>query len=143
MYGLAVRASHSSGPETTCFVAFFTYVGLDITDHDSTRLLNFIPTLMTGGNGRPKFCRTQGTVPTIAEDGARSGAASMWRHLPSGPDQRVSTRVRTMWTGVGATLARDVPFSAIYWQLLEPTRRALLPADGSDSSQSQVRRTQA
>ena len=87
-------------------------------------------------------------MPAIAEGGAAGGAsgsgggaASMWRHLPSvGPDQRVTTRVRTMWTGVGATLARDVPFSAIYWQLLEPTRRALLPADGADSSHSQVRR---
>ena len=77
----------------------------------------------------------------VTEGGTAAKAASMWRHLPSGPDQRVSTRVRTMWTGVGATLARDVPFSAIYWQLLEPTRRALLPtaADGAVSSHSRVR----
>ena len=75
----------------------------------------------------------------VAEGGTAAKAASMWRHLPSvGPDRRVSARVRTMWTGVGATLARDVPFSAIYWQLLEPTRRALLPQDGAASSHSRV-----
>uniref|UniRef100_A0A6V7QVP3 Mitochondrial carrier protein MTM1 n=1 Tax=Ananas comosus var. bracteatus TaxID=296719 RepID=A0A6V7QVP3_ANACO len=33
---------------------------------------------------------------------------------------------RILWTGVGAQLARDVPFSAICWGTLEPTRRKLL-----------------
>lgn len=33
---------------------------------------------------------------------------------------------RALWTGLGAQLARDVPFSAICWSTLEPTRRRLL-----------------
>ncbi|GJN16413.1 hypothetical protein PR202_gb03398 [Eleusine coracana subsp. coracana] len=33
---------------------------------------------------------------------------------------------RALWTGVGAQLARDVPFSAICWSTLEPIRRKLL-----------------
>ncbi|CAL0305456.1 unnamed protein product [Lupinus luteus] len=32
---------------------------------------------------------------------------------------------RALWTGMGAQLARDVPFSAICWSTLEPTRREL------------------
>ena len=76
-------------------------------------------------------------------DGASARGSSMWQHLPRGADQRVSTSVRTLWTGVGATLARDVPFSAIYWQILEPLRTALLPPDRSAASQSQVRRMTA
>lgn len=28
--------------------------------------------------------------------------------------------IRVMWTGMGAQLARDVPFSAICWTILEP-----------------------
>lgn len=29
---------------------------------------------------------------------------------------------RALWTGLGAQLARDVPFSAICWSTLEPVR---------------------
>jgi len=29
---------------------------------------------------------------------------------------------RVLWTGLGAQLARDVPFSAICWGMLEPVR---------------------
>ncbi|PNH06123.1 hypothetical protein TSOC_007538 [Tetrabaena socialis] len=34
--------------------------------------------------------------------------------------------VPRLWTGVMATLARDVPFSALYWGMLEPVRGGLL-----------------
>lgn len=42
-------------------------------------------------------------------------------------------RVSTMWTGVGATLARDVPFSGLYWAFVETLRPMLLPFDGPRS----------
>ena len=54
----------------------------------------------------------------------------MWAHLPTVAGGGVRGRVAAAWTGVGATLARDVPFSALYWQLLEPIRHALLPHEG-------------
>ncbi|ONK81684.1 uncharacterized protein A4U43_C01F31820 [Asparagus officinalis] len=41
---------------------------------------------------------------------------------------------RLLWTGVGAQLARDVPFSAICWSTLEPIRRRLLQMIGEESS---------
>ena len=37
----------------------------------------------------------------------------------------------------GATLARDVPFSALYWSGLEPIRRAMLPSN-TRPSQAQI-----
>lgn len=32
--------------------------------------------------------------------------------------------IRVLWTGMGAQLARDVPFSAICWTILEPVSSA-------------------
>lgn len=42
--------------------------------------------------------------------------------------------VRALWTGVGAQLARDVPFSAICWATLEPLRRRISQRLGSEAS---------
>jgi len=39
-----------------------------------------------------------------------------------------------LWTGLGAQLARDVPFSAICWTVLEPTRRHLTGLVGDKSN---------
>ncbi|KAL5727114.1 Carrier protein [Ranunculus cassubicifolius] len=39
---------------------------------------------------------------------------------------------RLLWTGVGAQLARDVPFSAICWSTLEPLRRKALGVVGEE-----------
>lgn len=38
--------------------------------------------------------------------------------------------VLNLWKGTGATLARDVPFSAVYWTMTERIKRKLLSADG-------------
>jgi len=55
------------------------------------------------------------------------------QHLPMQEGASRLSTLRTLWTGVGATLARDVPFSALYWALVEPIRASLLPPTGARS----------
>ncbi|KAL2454686.1 Mitochondrial carrier protein MTM1 [Abeliophyllum distichum] len=45
---------------------------------------------------------------------------------------------RSLWTGLGAQLTRDVPFSAICWSTLEPLRRRLLSRMEDESRASHV-----
>ncbi|XP_051121335.1 mitochondrial carrier protein MTM1 isoform X2 [Andrographis paniculata] len=52
------------------------------------------------------------------------GSSSINNTLPS---------YRVLWTGLGAQLARDVPFSAICWSTLEPVRRRLLGVVGGET----------
>ena len=55
------------------------------------------------------------------------GTARLLQHLPSLENGSRARALRTLWTGVGATLARDVPFSGLYWAMVEPIRQNLLP----------------
>ena len=43
-------------------------------------------------------------------------------------------KFRSFWRGMGVTLAKDVPFAAAYWSLLEPLRSTMLPKDASAST---------
>ncbi|XP_020395078.1 mitochondrial carrier protein MTM1-like isoform X2 [Zea mays] len=67
----------------------------------------------------------------------------MWKTLVgvlpplAGSSQNVQN-YRVLWTGVGAQLARDVPFSAICWSTLEPIRRQLLGLLGEDGNAASV-----
>ncbi|KAI8545003.1 hypothetical protein RHMOL_Rhmol07G0009300 [Rhododendron molle] len=45
---------------------------------------------------------------------------------------------RFLWTGLGAQLARDVPFSVICWATLEPMRRRILGLMGDEPSVANV-----
>ncbi|XP_021760357.1 mitochondrial carrier protein MTM1-like isoform X2 [Chenopodium quinoa] len=45
---------------------------------------------------------------------------------------------RVLWTGLGAQLARDVPFSAICWGTLEPIRRRILSLTGDEMNATSV-----
>ncbi|KAK9917467.1 hypothetical protein WJX75_004693 [Coccomyxa subellipsoidea] len=79
--------------------------------------------------------------PLDGADGRQKGGkprpGNMWAHLPVSTQRGAFGRISSLWRGVGATLARDVPFSAIYWSSLEPIRHAMLP-QSSRASHSQI-----
>ncbi|XP_020166091.1 mitochondrial carrier protein MTM1 isoform X1 [Aegilops tauschii subsp. strangulata] len=68
----------------------------------------------------------------------------MWKTLlgvlspHASPGQNAVQNYRVLWTGVGAQLARDVPFSAICWSTLEPIRRKLLGLVAEDGDAASV-----
>ncbi|KAK7285814.1 hypothetical protein RJT34_20595 [Clitoria ternatea] len=47
-------------------------------------------------------------------------------------------RYRFWWTGLGAQLSRDVPFSAICWSTLEPIRKSILDLVGDGATVATV-----
>ncbi|KAL6901017.1 hypothetical protein ACP4OV_005693 [Aristida adscensionis] len=67
----------------------------------------------------------------------------MWKTLvgvlsPLANSSQSVQNYRALWTGVGAQLARDVPFSAICWSTLEPIRRKLLGLVGEEGNAASV-----
>ncbi|KAL4204112.1 hypothetical protein AMTRI_Chr01g108040 [Amborella trichopoda] len=78
-------------------------------------------------------------APLVAGSIARSLAC-----IACSPIELARTRMqvlqgyRVLWTGVGAQLARDVPFSAICWSTLEPIRRKLLNLVGEEGNAASI-----
>lgn len=70
-------------------------------------------------------------MQAFKETGAKP--SGVWRTLVEvlspvkGPNNHQNPHTyRILWTGLGAQLARDVPFSAVCWSTLEPARRRIL-----------------
>lgn len=59
-------------------------------------------------------------------------------HVKSSANVQNLQSYRVLWTGLGAQLARDVPFSAICWSTLEPTRRKLISLLGEEANAATV-----
>jgi solute carrier family 25 protein 39/40 len=62
-----------------------------------------------------------------ASASAPASASASLAEATTTPSARALPR---LWTGAGATLVRDVPFSALYWAMVEPLRHALLRQQG-------------
>ncbi|KAE7999401.1 hypothetical protein FH972_003835 [Carpinus fangiana] len=123
----------------------------DFTTRSAPYLTPYVP-LVAGSVARSLACvscypielaRTRMQAFKETQTGAKP--AGVWKTLLGVIDPVKSTNLlknlqsyRVLWTGLGAQLARDVPFSAICWSTLEPIRRRILELAGDQASAASI-----
>ncbi|KAM0906380.1 hypothetical protein ACQ4PT_016804 [Festuca glaucescens] len=122
----------------------------DFTRSNAPALTPYAPPLIAGSVARSLACiacspieltRTRMQAYKEFQPGVKP--PGMWKTLlgvlsPHASSSQNVQNYRVLWTGVGAQLARDVPFSAICWSTLEPIRRKLLGLVGEDGDAASV-----
>lgn len=124
----------------------------DFTRSNTPGLTPYVPPLVAGSVARSLACiacspieltRTRMQAYKEFQPGVKP--PGMWKTLlgvlsphASSSQNGAVQNYRVLWTGVGAQLARDVPFSAICWSTLEPIRRKLLGLVGEDGDAASV-----
>ncbi|XP_062091453.1 mitochondrial carrier protein MTM1-like [Humulus lupulus] len=134
-----------------CYDVFRNYMEGFTTQH-SPSLTPYVP-LVAGSVARSLACVTcypvelaRTRMQAFKESEAGVKPAGVWKTLHEVVNPAKSTsslqnpvqRYRVLWTGLGAQLARDVPFSAICWSTLEPIRKRLLGLMGDEASVASV-----
>ncbi|KAM0831222.1 hypothetical protein ACQ4PT_065689 [Festuca glaucescens] len=122
----------------------------DFTRSNAPALTPYAPPLIAGSVARSLACiacspieltRTRMQAYKEFQPGVKP--PGMWKTLlgvlsPHASSSQNVQNYRVLWMGVGAQLARDVPFSAICWSTLEPIRRKLLGLVGEDGDAASV-----
>ncbi|XP_024927112.1 mitochondrial carrier protein MTM1 isoform X2 [Ziziphus jujuba] len=123
-----------------------------LTLHNAPSMTPYAP-LVAGSLARSLACttcypielaKTRMQAFKVAENGMKP--PGVWKTLlgvvsdvkPASNVRNSLQGYRVLWTGMGAQLARDVPFSAICWSTLEPIRRKLLNMVGDDANATTV-----
>ncbi|KAM6600274.1 hypothetical protein CsatA_019883 [Cannabis sativa] len=134
-----------------CYDVFRIYME-GFTNQHSPSLTPYVP-LVAGSVARSLACVTcypvelaRTRMQAFKESQAGVKPAGVWKTLHDVVNPAKSTsflqnpvqRYRVLWTGLGAQLARDVPFSAICWSTLEPIRKRLLGLMGDEASVASV-----
>lgn len=111
----------------------------EYSDRSNPKLRPYAP-LIAGSVARSLACITCSPIElartrmqAFKESSGGAKPPGMWKTLlgvlsssQSNSHPERSRGYHLLWTGMGAQLARDVPFSAICWTVIEPTRRHLL-----------------
>ncbi|KAL0379428.1 UNVERIFIED_CONTAM: Mitochondrial carrier protein MTM1 [Sesamum angustifolium] len=118
----------------------------DLTTQNSPSITPYIP-LVAGSLARSIACFTCYPIdlartrmqPRLCET-SRTVENSDWcsLSLKSANNNQAFRSYRILWTGLGAQLARDVPFSAVCWASLEPLRRRILSRMGDEGSATSI-----
>lgn len=133
-----------------CYDIFRNYME-EFTSQNAPSLTPYVP-LVAGSVARSLACvtcypvelaRTRMQAFKEAQGGVKpSGLFKTLSAIVSPVGSRNSLQnlqsYRLLWTGLGAQLARDVPFSAICWSTLEPIRRRIFGLMGDEISAANV-----
>ncbi|XP_020592716.1 mitochondrial carrier protein MTM1-like [Phalaenopsis equestris] len=144
--GLAL-AIPTVGIYLPCYDIFRNWIE-DFTTHNAPGLTPYAP-LVAGSVARSIACIACSPIELartrMQAFKVRNGAKppGIWKTLLGvlSPVKRTNeslSNYRLLWTGAGAQLARDVPFSAICWSTLEPIRRSLLAVVGEEANAASV-----
>ncbi|XP_072965056.1 mitochondrial carrier protein MTM1-like isoform X1 [Typha angustifolia] len=123
----------------------------EFTTQRSPKLAPYAP-LVAGSIARSLACIACSPIElakirmqAFKESQAGAKPPGMWKTLLGIPSPWRSANFlenlqgyRLLWTGLGAQLVRDVPFSAICWTTLEPVRRRLLGLVGDKDNLATV-----
>ncbi|XP_020252503.1 mitochondrial carrier protein MTM1, partial [Asparagus officinalis] len=147
--GLAL-AVPTVGIYLPCYDIFRNWIE-DFTSANTPSLTPYVP-LVAGSVARSLACitcypielaRTRMQAFKELRDGVKPPGiiktlGGVLSPVSSTVSQQSAQSYRFLWMGVGAQLARDVPFSAICWSTLEPIRRRLLTLVGEEGNAASI-----
>ncbi|KAL2468796.1 Mitochondrial carrier protein MTM1 [Forsythia ovata] len=105
-----------------------------LTRQDAPTMTPYVP-LVAGSLARSIACAFKDSQAGVNPPGVWKTLNGVVSPVQGANNHQASVqRYRILWTGLGAQLARDVPFSAICWSSLEPLRRRILSRIGDKAS---------
>ncbi|KAI5647161.1 hypothetical protein M9H77_33166 [Catharanthus roseus] len=137
-YASLALAVPSVGIYLPLYDIFRNFMEVQLTENAPT-VMPYVP-LVAGSLARTIACITcypielaRTRMQAFKENQAGVKPSGVWKTLievvspvKSPSNHQTLQTYRILWTGLGAQLARDVPFSAICWSTLEQIRRRLL-----------------
>ncbi|XP_022924336.1 mitochondrial carrier protein MTM1 isoform X2 [Cucurbita moschata] len=142
-YASLTLAVPTVGIYMPCYDIFRNFME-DFTTKNAPNLTPYVP-LVAGSAARSlaviscypvELARTR--MQAFREKQTGTKPPGVWKTLVEVVNPIRVQNYRFLWTGLGAQLARDVPFSAICWAALEPSRRKILSLVGEDANVSSV-----
>lgn len=138
--GLSVNNSNSHGCQTTSSSAAGSSVPVGVTHGRSAApaALHGGRGAASGGGGGGALQAIRSTLALLQQPSNEAGSSTGSTSSSSGTSRTSTLRaLPRLWTGFAATLARDVPFSALYWGLVEPARAHMLALSMQQNLQQQ------
>jgi solute carrier family 25 protein 39/40 len=122
-------------PGTGLYYSIYEQLRYTLNNNFSEETRIYSP-LIAGCLGR--ICATFATSPfelvrTAAQANLSDGNSKLQKNTLSNIIQMIRTKQVSPWTGLGITLLRDAPFSAVYWFSYEYLKQRLIAKHGNEN----------